>query len=225
MGLKDFTINTPRPLPVIILADVSGSMSVDGKIEVLNTALREMVGTLGDSSRLQAEINLAIITFGGEAKIHYSLGPVHEMEQLNDLVATGRTPMGAAFDIARELIEDKEKLPSRAYRPTIILISDGHPTDTWDESFDALINSDRAKKATRMAMAIGSDADEVMLGKFVNDLEAPLFKAHNARDIHRFFRAVTMSVTSRSASTDPNMAEKIIYEDIPDLNIDDEITF
>lgn len=31
--LKDFTIAEARPLPVVILADVSGSMSVDGKIE------------------------------------------------------------------------------------------------------------------------------------------------------------------------------------------------
>jgi uncharacterized protein YegL len=31
-----------------------------------------------------------------------------------------------------------------------------------------------------------------------------VFKAENARDIHRFFKAVTMSVTARSQSTTPN---------------------
>jgi uncharacterized protein YegL len=55
-------------------------------------------------------------------------------------------------------------------------------------------------------MAIGSDADETMLNDSANDPEAPLFRAENARDIHRFFRAVTMSVNARSQSAKPNQA-------------------
>ncbi len=42
-------------------------------------------------------------------------------------------------------------------------------------------------------MAIGADADESMLGDFANDPEAPLFRAENAADIHRFFRAVNLA--------------------------------
>ena len=34
--LKDFTVTKPRPLPVILLADVSGSMASEGKIDALN---------------------------------------------------------------------------------------------------------------------------------------------------------------------------------------------
>ena len=41
--LSDFTIATPRPLPVIVLADISGSMSENGKIDSLNQALEEMI--------------------------------------------------------------------------------------------------------------------------------------------------------------------------------------
>ena len=40
--LKGFTVAEARPLPVIVIADVSGSMSVDGKIEALNQALKEI---------------------------------------------------------------------------------------------------------------------------------------------------------------------------------------
>ncbi|MFL5346088.1 MAG: hypothetical protein ACJ8AT_14970 [Hyalangium sp.] len=43
--------------------------------------------------------------------------------------AEGRTLMGAAFELARELIEDRTRLPARAYRPTLVLVSDGIPTD------------------------------------------------------------------------------------------------
>ena len=59
-------------------------------------------------------------------------------------------------------------------------------------------------------MAIGSDADEAMLKDFANDAEAPIFKAHNARDIHRFFRAVTMSVTTRTASQNPDISTAFV---------------
>ena len=204
-SLKKFTVATPRPLPVIVLADSSGSMGVDGKIEALNAALKEMVSTFSKESRLRAELQVGLITFGGKAEMHLPLVPAHSIEGFDKLGAGGATPMGAAFDLARELLEDKERIPSRAYRPVLILISDGQPTDDWRARFKALCEAERAQKATRLAMAIGPDADEAMLGDFVNDAEAPIFKAHNARDIHRFFRAVTMSVTTRTASQNPDL--------------------
>ena len=118
--------------------------------------------------------------------------------------------MGAAFDLARQVLENKDIIPSRAYRPVLILLSDGQPDFGWDTAFKALCASERAQKASRLAMAIGPDADEKMLKNFVNDVEAPLFKAHNARDIHRFFRAVTMSVTSRTVSQNPDLSTFIV---------------
>lgn len=36
MELNKFVANKARPLPVIIMADTSGSMSIDGKIDALN---------------------------------------------------------------------------------------------------------------------------------------------------------------------------------------------
>ena len=107
-------------------------------------------------------------------------------------------------------LEDKDRIPSRAYRPVLILLSDGQPTDDWEAPFKALCDSERAQKATRLAMAIGPDADEAMLKDFANDAEAPIFKAHNARDIHRFFRAVTMSVTTRTASQNPDISTAFV---------------
>ena len=129
--------------------------------------------------------------------------------------------MGEAFTLVHGWLEDKNLIPSRAYRPVIILISDGQPTDDWEVSFKQLCASDRAQKATRLAMAIGADADEIMLKQFINDKEAPLFYAHNARDIHRFFRAVTMSISTRSNSQNPNQVLPIALS-VPtdDLDLD-----
>lgn len=203
--MKDFAIAQPRPLPVIIIADVSGSMSQDGKIEALNLALREMIRTFSREARTRAEIQVGLITFGGEdAQLHLPLAPASQITDVAPLNAAGRTPMGKAFALAHRLLEDKEKIPSRAYRPVLILVSDGHPTDAWEDAFAVLCNSERAQKATRFALAIGDGANEEMLRKFANDPESPLFKTHEARDIHRFFRAVTMSVTVRTSSKTPD---------------------
>lgn len=221
MALKQFAVQKARPLPVIILADTSGSMSVDGKIDAVNSSIKDMISTFAEEGRRQAEIQLVLITFGGSrAEMHLPMIPAHEVANFQPMIAGGPTPMGGAFELVTNLLEDQEKIPSRAYRPALVLLSDGHPTDDWKAGFDRLCGSDRAQKASRFAMAIGSDADEVMLNDFVNDEEAPLFKAHEARDIHRFFRAVTMSVTARSRSQSPN---EIAVLDFDELDDDDDL--
>jgi len=203
--LKKFQEQTARPLPIIVLADTSGSMSVEGKIEALNKGLKDMITSFASESRLRAEIQVSVITFGGcQAALNLPLTPAHQLHGFTPLVAEGTTPLGDALSLASGMIEDKDCIPSRAYRPVIVLISDGYPTDDWQAPFARLLNGERSSKATRFAMAIGADADVSMLSDFANDPEAPLFRAENARDIHRFFRAVTMSVSARSQSVTPN---------------------
>lgn len=223
MPIKDFAVKAARPLPVIILADTSGSMSIDGKIEAMNQSLRDMVKSFAAESRVRGEIHLGVITFGGSATAHLPLTPAHQIQGIDEFVASGGTPMGAAMDIARQLVEDQALIPSRAYRPILVLISDGHPTDDWEGPFHALLASERAMKATRIALAIGNDADEAMLNEFANDLEAPLFHADNAAEIVRFFRAVTMSVTARSRSGGDAQSLKLDYHRVADADDDDPL--
>lgn len=205
--LKKFQVQTARPLPIIVLADTSGSMSVDGKIEALNKGLKDMISSFACESRLRAEIQVSVITFGGnQAELNLPLTPAHQLQSFTPLVAEGMTPLGGALSLTSEMIEDKDCFPSRAYKPVIVLVSDGYPNDDWQGPFARMVNGERSSKATRFAMAIGADADEAMLGDFANDPEAPLFRAENARDIQRFFRAVTMSVSARSQSATPNQA-------------------
>lgn len=222
MALKDFAIAKPKPLPVILLADVSGSMAEEGKIVALNAAVRDMLETFSKESRLRAEIQVAIVTFGGEARLHLPLTPVYELPSVGDFVADGGTPMGAALTLACQMVEDKDLIPSRSCRPAIILVSDGYPTDAWESAFEAFCASERSQKATRFAMAIGGDADEGMLKNFVNDREAPVFRAHRARDIHRFFRAVSMSISSRSQRQNPDETAPLFIPPPPDDDFDQD---
>lgn len=218
-ALGSFTVANARPLPVIVLADTSGSMSENGKIQALNTALADMTQSFAQDEDGRAEIHVAIITFGGTAKVHQSLTPAAAM-QLQPLVATGKTPMGDAFDLARELIEDRQKVPGRAYSPVIILASDAQPNDgtKWEEALDRLLTSDRAKKAQRFALGIGTGVDATALKRFVADPSVKIYGAADAAEIAKFFRWVTMSVSSRSRRPDPESAKG---DPLPPIDLDE----
>lgn len=202
MSFKSFTLTTARPLPVLVLADVSGSMHSGGKIAALNAALRAMADACASVDGPSAEIHLGVITFGGTAQVHTPLTPASSVTW-TDAAAAGATPMGAAFEIARSILEDREVVPSRAYTPTLVLVSDGQPTDPWSGPLKSLLSSPRASKASRFALGIGDDADPAVLRQFLDDPQGRVFRADEAGEIAKFFDFVTMSVTSRTQSVDP----------------------
>lgn len=215
---QEFTVSAARPLPVIVLADISGSMGINGKIDALNAAVADMIAALAEEDDSRAEIQVAVVTFGtGGARLHQPLTPAAET-RWQSMAADGRTPMGEAFALVTSLIEDRSVIPSRAYQPTLVLVSDGQPTDAWREPLDALLRSERASKAARFAMAIGEDADAEVLRAFLASPEARVFEAHEARQIKQFFRWVTMTVASRSRSVNPNLVSMAEPTDLDELD-------
>lgn len=217
-SLNDFLIQKPRPLPVIIAVDRSGSMSENGKIDALNIALKDFINSIKDEDSNKAEIHIALYSFGGDTATCDL--PLTVINQVRDHIyqPRGKTPMGGAFKLLKALIEDKILIPSRSYKPTIVLITDGFPTDEWQAPMSELINDGRSSKAFRIAMAIGDDADKNMLLEFVSAPEY-LVTGENARDIRKFFRFVTMSVTQRLKSQTPDMQQ------IPQMPEDDTLDF
>ncbi|PYE54074.1 vWA domain-containing protein [Deinococcus yavapaiensis] len=212
--LRDVTVSVPRPLPVLMLVDVSGSMAEDGKLSALNIAMRDMLRAFAEDDEATAEIHVAIIAFGGRtARVHVPLQPARTVT-FEALTATGHTPLGAALELVTRIVDDAELIPSRAYRPTIVLVSDGVPTDAWEEPLARLLASPRASKATRLALAVGDDAELDVLERFAG--AEYVRRAHEARQLRRFFSFVTMSVTVRSRSSTPNQLEPL-----PDLGVDD----
>lgn len=198
-----FTAPAAKPLPVVLLLDVSGSMH-GSKIENLNEAVKDMLGTFCDTENNETEIHVAIITFGAEVKLHQALTSSSNIAW-RDLSASGGTPLGTALKMAKAMIEDKSVVPSRAYRPTLVLVSDGRPTDDWKQPLEDFTKDGRSSKCDRMAMAIGADADREVLGKFVEGTKNPLFSAKNAKELCDFFKFVTMSVTIRTGLEDKNV--------------------
>lgn len=213
-----FTAAKAKPLPVILLLDVSGSMGGE-KIRNLNDAVRDMLEVFRDTENSETEIWVAIITFGDQVKLHQKLVSAGQI-QWQDLSAGGSTPLGVALQMAKAMIEDKNIVPSRAYRPTVVLVSDGQPTDDWENPLKGFISDGRSGKCDRMAMAIGAQADETVLGKFIEGTPNGLFYSENAKQMRDFFKFVTMSVTIRTKSQTPNVIPEAKVIDVKPTTIE-----
>ena len=207
-----YTVAKAKPLPVVLLLDTSSSMNAGGeqsKITELDSAVRDMIKDFAHEEQLETEIQVSVITFGYNG-VQLALPYTNASKvQMKPLEAAGNTPMGTALRMAKDMIEDKETTPSRAYRPLVILCSDGAPNDDWEGPMDNFIKDGRSSKCDRMAMAIGSDANETVLKRFIEGTENPLFYAKDASSMHKFFKFVTMSVATRSHSQNPNVIMKI----------------
>lgn len=128
-----FTVKKPKPLPVIFMIDVSGSMGEvidetgmqetgetvydDGKlyrivtggvsrIQLVNECCQKMLNNFSSAEKLETEIDVAIITFGEETKVFQELRPASSINW-TDMTAAGETPLGQALTIAKNMIVHK----------------------------------------------------------------------------------------------------------------------
>ena len=204
-----------KSLPIVLLLDVSGSMSEEmtgsgngSKIDVLYRATNLMIDELEKQSKKQeCGFKLAIITFGNNVEVHTPYTDVKDIKgNLAPFSANGMTPLGHALDLSKDMIDDKSVTPGRWYRPAAVLISDGIPTDDYKDIMRSFIETGRTSKCQRFAVGIGSEGsvDFDMLRTFVSAPEN-CKKAENASEIVDALKFVTMSVSSRSASGNPNV--------------------
>ena len=84
-----FTVQKAKPLPIMLMLDVSGSMS-GVKIETLNEAVRTMIETFADEEKMETEILVSIVTFGEEVKRLFPFTPASQIH-FSDLQARGGT--------------------------------------------------------------------------------------------------------------------------------------
>lgn len=217
----DFVVEEPKSIPVVLLLDTSCSMGGDN-IDTLNKAVSLMIHSFKQAETMETFIKLSIITFGSEngVDLHTELTEVSNIS-FNPLSVCGATPMGTAFKMAKAMIDDKNIFKGRDYRPTIILVSDGEPTDDWRGPLNDFVSTGRSSKCDRMAVSIGGEGREP-LDKFIEGCENPLFYAEDASKLVNEFRKITMSVTMRTKSVNKNAAINIDnILDGDDVNLED----
>lgn len=189
-----------RPLHFIWIADCSGSMSQDGKIQALNTAIREAIPHMRKvaDENPNAQVLVRAVKFSDGAQWHLSQPTPIDDFQWIDLAADGVTDMGKAFSIIAEQL----KIPpmtDRALPPVLVLISDGQPTDDYKKGLEELLDQPWGKKAVRIAIAIGKDADYDVLQKFIGNAEIKPLQANSPESLVKYIRWVS-TVVLKSAS-------------------------
>lgn len=190
-----------RPLHFIWIADCSGSMGSHGKIQALNNAVREAIPHMQKvaDENPNAQVLVRAVKFSNGAQWHIAQPtPVADFKW-PDLKAGGTTDMGKALT----LVTEQMKIPpmtDRALPPVLVLISDGQPTDDFAKGLDALLAEPWGKKAVRIAIAIGDDADHDVLQKFIAHPELQPLQANNPEALVGYIRWVSTAVLQSASS-------------------------
>ncbi|MCA1618378.1 MAG: VWA domain-containing protein [Acidobacteria bacterium] len=204
-----------RPLHFIWIADSSGSMEQDGKIQALNTAIREAIPHMRKvaEDNPNAQVLVRAVKFSNGAQWHITQPtPVADFAWA-DLAAEGETDMGKAL----ELVAEQLKMPpmsERALPPVLVLVSDGQPTDDFESGLKALMEQPWGKKAVRIAISIGRDADPEVLQRFIGNTELKPLAANSPEALVRHIKWASTAVL-KSASSPAAGADKPAGVDAP----------
>jgi uncharacterized protein YegL len=192
-----------RPLHFFVLADCSGSMRGE-KMQALNFAIADMLPHLvaWQDEQEQAQVLMRVIAFANEPHWHVrDPTPVVDLRwKALHYVQRGRTNMGAAFRMLAEALEPGN-IERRALRPSILLVTDGLPTDppgVFDAGLNELLSQPAGRSALRLAVAIGRDANSEMLNRFISDPAVPVLVADSIDQIPDRLVAASLAVSRMS---------------------------
>jgi len=171
------------------------------KIQALNFAIRDAIPHMQKvaDENPNAQVLVRALAFASGAQWHISQPtPVADFKW-NDLTAGGVTDIGRALSTVAEQL----KIPpmtDRALPPVLVLISDGQPTDDFDSGLKTLMDTGWGKKAVRIAIAIGDDADKDVLQKFIGNNEVQPLQANNPEALVKYIKWVSTAVLQSASS-------------------------
>lgn len=187
-----------RPLHFFWIVDCSGSMYGE-KIGAVNHAIQSVIPEMVDAASNNPNAQLLVRTLqfsSGASWVTSAPVPVEDFAW-DDLQAGGVTDMGAAF----ELLSAQLTIPpmsDRALPPVLVLLSDGQPTDDYKTGLDKLLHLPWGKKAVRIAISIGQDADDGVLTEFTGNRELVL-QANNAAMLTKMIKWASTAASMVSA--------------------------
>lgn len=184
--------SNPEPrCAVVLLLDTSGSMS-GAPIQELNRGLQSFSQAIKADKLASLRVEIAVITFGGsvnainvqeggmqvipfDAQQAFAIAGNFQPPTLN---ADGETPMGEAVRQALALLRARKDIYKQQgldyYRPWILLITDGNPTDNgWEMAADQVQQEGGRKSVTCFCVGV-QGADMQKLARFALPERPPL---------------------------------------------------
>lgn len=164
-GSESFADNPEPRCPCVLLLDTSGSMH-GRPIQELNEGIQTFKQELLSDPLATKRVEVAMITFGPvtvESDFHTVPNFYPSL-----LSASGDTPMGAAIAEAINLVtRRKQEYKAHGvayYKPWIILITDGAPTDGWVNASREIREGEAGKSFAFFAIGV-ENADVETLRK------------------------------------------------------------
>jgi len=160
-GSDNFADNPEPRCPCVLLLDTSGSMAGMPLMQ-LNEGVKTFKDELMQDSLATKRVEVAIVTFGPvtvESDFH-TVPNFHPRE----LDTTGDTPMGEAILKGIDMIAKRKKEYKEHgisyYKPWIILITDGAPTDEWNRAAMGVREGEAGKSFAFFAIGVeGANMD------------------------------------------------------------------
>jgi len=138
---------------------------------------------------------------------------IYEFDLDNKILANkggrGNTDMGMALQMTADVLR-MASMPERALPPVLVLISDGQPTDNFDKGLQSLLAQLWGRKAVRIAIAIGRDAELEPLQRFIGNTERAPLLANNPETLVKYIKwASTAVLKSVSAPANRTKGEAV----------------
>lgn len=194
--------NSEQRTPLILVLDSSGSMG-GAPIEQLNAGLKLLEQELKGDVIAAKRVRVLVIEYGQMDRATVLADWCDAMDfTAPQLSANGTTPTGAAVELALQEIEDEKarfRQAGVAYtRPWLFLMSDGHPTDSWEGVAEQCRDSEEKNRVAVFPIAVG-DADLRILGAFSRNGERGVKKMQGLQFKELFlWLSASMRVVSNS---------------------------
>ena len=207
----DLIDNPTTRVPVVLCLDTSASMQGE-KINELNLGVKRFFNAVKDDDIAKYSVELCIVTFNTIAKKILDFANIDRQVSAFEhitLEAFGSTAMGAAVKLSLELLEDRKKEYQDKgvdyWQPWLVLMTDGQPTDSTEESSQMVSEMVKNKKITIFPIGIGDGANMARLKQFSPKREPLKLKGLM---LSEFFDWLGKSVKSTSQSA-PGTAVKL----------------
>lgn len=135
--------------------------------------------------------------------------PVAEL-RWSDVTAGGHTDMGAALALVADELKTPP-MPERAVSPVLVLVSDGHYTDDFDEGLRRLLAEPWGREARRLSIAIGRDVSKRALKAFIGDETLEPLPANNPEALARQVQWASLSGVQQASQLLDEDSTRRIY--------------